>query len=353
MSLLQSSKRAEDKFIGSCPSGGEWYACGEGSKSNFVGCCATDPCSTGCSQGNIKPTSFDVGLNITYPDASCGTASDFYTCNSGTKTFWGCCKSNPCQQEQTCPTGDLVPAFMERKEQFIAYAGVSNTTSPSATTTGAANASPTGKPASTHTVAIIAGAVAGGLGIAAIIAVLIFFLCRRKNRKNKENSFESGPSETTPMTEKHDYRASTHTEAPPLYTSPNPNSYPPSPSFRPHYEAHSQDIQELPAEVISGTTKSSKPSRFSELPANLSPANSSNPNRASELPANLPPTNQRSPNLNNLSELPAEGPWMAELETPTPSPRPQQSAFVSESEQAVSGPKDARENADHGGSKPL
>jgi hypothetical protein len=211
MSLLQPSKRAEAKFTGTCPSGGQWYACPEGSTSDFVGCCATDPCSSSCSQGNIRPVTFDAGMNFTSADASCGAASDFYTCNIQKKTFWGCCKSNPCQNEQTiCPTGDLVPAFMERKEQFLAYLGESNTTSP-ATATGTADPSATGRPQSTHTVAIIAGAVGGVLGLAIIIAIVVCVLCRRKRRDRKIDNVETHagfPSETTPMTEKHHNRES-------------------------------------------------------------------------------------------------------------------------------------------------
>jgi hypothetical protein len=203
MSPPQHSKRAEDKFIGTCSSGAQWYACPDGSKSRFVGCCAKDPCSTGCAQGSIKPVAFDVGMNFTFPDASCGTGSAFYSCTGG-KTFWGCCKLDPCAHEQECPTGDLTPAFMDLNEQFLAYVGESNTTS-AATTTGVANPSATGRPQPTHTVAIIAGVVAGVLGLAIIVSIVVCVLCRRKRSDRKNDNVETHggfPSETTPMTEK-------------------------------------------------------------------------------------------------------------------------------------------------------
>jgi hypothetical protein len=117
-----------------------------------------------------------------------------------------------------------------------------------------------------------------------------------------------------------------------MYTSPNPNAYPPSPAFHTQYKQEMADVQELPAEVLSGPSNSSHPNsnRLSELPAStsLSPKTSPNPNRYSELPANLAPISQMSPNPNRMSELPAEGAWMAELESPVSSPRPQQATFA-------------------------
>jgi hypothetical protein len=105
-----------------------------------------------------------------------------------------------------------VPAFMERKEQFLVYVGQSETTSSAtATGTGTVDPSATGRPQSTHTVAIIAGAVGGVLGLAIIIAIVVCVLCRRKRRDRKIENVETRagfPSETTPMTEKHDNRES-------------------------------------------------------------------------------------------------------------------------------------------------
>jgi hypothetical protein len=140
-----------------------------------------------------------------------------------------------------------------------------------------------------------------------------------------------------------------------MYTSPNPNAYPPSPAFRTQYKHEMIDVQELPAEVLSGPSNSSNPNtnRLSELPAStsLSPKNSPNPNRYSELPATLAPTSQMSPNSNRLSELPAEGAWMAELESPVTSPRPQQAAFASGSADKVSSSREEQGTPDREGTK--
>jgi hypothetical protein len=158
------------------------YACNAGSK--FVGCCTQDPCTNGCFQGNLRAG----GLNITtygkVPDASCGSASQFYTCTAGT-SFWGCCKSDPCAPNPVCPPVNLVPAFMERPEQFAAYAPA---------------ASPQKK--SSHGAAI-GGGVGGGVG-ALLIGVLIFLYCRRKKRNSQANLESATPM----MKEKHSERLS-------------------------------------------------------------------------------------------------------------------------------------------------
>ncbi|KAF2031269.1 hypothetical protein EK21DRAFT_63518 [Setomelanomma holmii] len=227
-----------------------------------------------------------------FPDASCGASSNFFSCTAGS-TFWGCCKSNACAATPaaTCKDGDLVPAFMERPEQFNAYA-------PSAT--------PEAKSGSNG--AIIGGAVGGGVAAAIIIGVLIFFFCRRKKRS--QHNLENGATASTPMMKERD---EAHLSVqyggqspPPTYSSPNPNFYgnvAPSkvnPYQQPYQEYRHEDSapQELPAENSSPVEH-----RYSELPAE-----SSSSKRYSELPAGA-----RSAT--------------AELESPQASPRPLQSEF--------------------------
>ncbi|KAF2244245.1 hypothetical protein BU26DRAFT_96452 [Trematosphaeria pertusa] len=298
MSLAHLLARELSTFSPTCPSGGTWYACASGSK--FVGCCTSDPCTNGCSQGNIQPVAFNASAYGTYPDASCGASSTFYSCLSpdNATTFWGCCKSMPCDHTE-CPSGDLVPAFMERPEQFNAYATSapsSTGSAPSATATGGLDAG--GNEGTSHTTAIIGGAVGGGLGVAIIIALLIFFLCRRK--KKSEEGKSSGLDQP-PKVEKNDYRASTLTEAPPKYSSPNPNMYahsPSHPAYSHHYHPVATELQPQ------------------ELPAEMSPGS---------------PSLQPPPNTQRYSELPADAAaarTAAELESPVPSPKPAQSSFA-------------------------
>lgn len=153
------------------------YACASGSK--FVGCCMSDPCSTGCGQGNIRQAGFNASDYGKFPDASCGLASDFYTCSSG-KTFWGCCKSPPCSDDPTCPDGGLVPAFMERPEQFNFYAASQTVTDATSTSGATASSTASGNGSSKSNGAVIGGAVGGALGGVLIIGLIIFFLFRRR-----------------------------------------------------------------------------------------------------------------------------------------------------------------------------
>lgn len=129
---------------------------------------------------------------LEWPDASCGSASDFYACSAG-DSFWGCCKQNACAATPpaTCAQGDLVPAFMERPEQFSAYATATATPKSSKSNTGA-----------------IAGGVVGGLFALVIIGVLIFFFLRKKRRAQNMEGDETGAARVPMMNEKPDARSS-------------------------------------------------------------------------------------------------------------------------------------------------
>ncbi|EUC47750.1 hypothetical protein COCMIDRAFT_3375 [Bipolaris oryzae ATCC 44560] len=256
-----------------CPLGGKWYACASGS--NFVGCCTSDPCANGCVQGNIRPGGYNISHHGEWPDASCGSASDFFTCNAG-DTFWGCCKTNPCAATPpaTCAQGDLVPAFMERPEQFNTYVSQDKQENPS----------DSGK---TNTGAIVGGVV-GGVVVLAIIGVIIFIVLRkRKNKKTTEG--DMGAATMMPMmnnNEKNDNSAAAGhyggQSPPPTYSAPIQNSYQATSPGKGHesyhqYASHATEPQELPAD------SSSSHNRFSELPAGAS--NVMDNRRFSELPA--------------------------------------------------------------------
>jgi hypothetical protein len=290
------------------------YACASGS--NFVGCCTADPCTNGCVQGNIRSGAYNISHHGEWPDASCGSASDFFTCNAG-DSFWGCCKSNPCAATppSTCAQGDLVPAFMERPEQFHAYASTSASPTPSAA------------PESGSNTGVIVGGVVGGVVVLAIIGAIVFFVFRkRRNQRLAEG--EMGAAAMVPMMkgEKgHGSRDSvqyggqsrtlTHISelgqmimfetAPPIYSAPAHDYQNTSPS-KAHspYHQYAQDAvepQELPADVSSPSEH-----RYSELPANIS--SGTDTRRYSELPTKT-----------------TRG--ASELESPQISPRPLQSEF--------------------------
>ncbi|KAF1830159.1 hypothetical protein BDW02DRAFT_573300 [Decorospora gaudefroyi] len=282
-----------------CPTGGDWYACANGS--NFVGCCTTDPCTNGCVQGNIRAGGYNISHHGEWPDASCGSASDFFTCNAG-DSFWGCCKSNPCAATPpaTCAQGDLVPAFMERPEQFNVYAS--------------ASASPTPAPSSGSNIGAIAGGVVGGLVVVAIIGAIIFFVLR-KRRNQKPAGGEMGAAAMVPMMngEKRDHSDVSvqygGQSPPPTYSAPQDAYQTMSPSKgHPSYQQYAHNAiepQELPADTASPAEH-----RYSELPANFSGV--VNTRRFSELPPG------------------ARAERVSELESPEISPRPLQTEFLND-----------------------
>ncbi|CAO2657609.1 Nn.00g037350.m01.CDS01 [Neocucurbitaria sp. VM-36] len=233
-----------------------------------------------------------------WPDASCGSASDFFTCSSG-DSFWGCCKSNPCAATPpaTCAQGDLVPAFMERPEQFNAYANATST----------ASATSTPQLASKSNTGAIAGGVVGGVVGLAIIGALIFFFLRKKRRAQRTKVDEMGAAGVPMMNEKPGARSSTQyggQSPPPTYSAPQQEYYQDMDPTKNHYQQRYANIadgpQELPGDISSPTEH-----RISELPAEASSSMASH----------------------RYSELPVGATRLSELESPQISPRPVQSEF--------------------------
>lgn len=173
-----------------------------------------------CSAGDIYSAAFNAAAHGQFPDASCGTGSQFWTCAEG-NTFLGCCKSNPCSQGAVCPKSDLEPALLSRDDLRIAYGAVSAVSSSAASSTRASSiesstasrSSSIISPTSTNTspaamttssaqndgppVAAIAGGAAGGAFVLAmIIGLVIFCVCRkRRSRRGPEKERQSDQPE--------------------------------------------------------------------------------------------------------------------------------------------------------------
>ena len=118
-------------------------------------------------------------------DGSCGQASNFYSCTAG-DSFWGCCKSNPCAATPpaTCPSDDLVPAFMDQDYQFSTFSSSGNAT-PS--------------PSQKKNAGAIAGGVVGGLLGFLIIGALVFIFLRKKRRGQTQSVETVGAATVVPV----------------------------------------------------------------------------------------------------------------------------------------------------------
>jgi hypothetical protein len=160
--------------ITSCPAGGTFWLC-PNTLSNFIGCCKSNgPCDSGCSASELQPTAVTASLVGTLPDQQCPSGAQFYQCANTSPPFWGCCKSDPCQQNG-CPTQDLSPAIISSQQSQWQIYAPPNTTMPTSTP------SPVGSK-NTHgiSVGIIVGAAAGGVVAIILFFALIYFWAKRR-----------------------------------------------------------------------------------------------------------------------------------------------------------------------------
>lgn len=167
--------------VTSSPTNAHRYACpNDSASSKFVGCCVGgDPCSKGCADGNLRPAAFNASDYGNFPDASCGTNSQFFTCSSGA-TFWGCCKSVACASDPpACSSGNITAAFIDQPAQSNFYLGQAGGLSSSASGSGKSNG------------AVIGGAVGGALGGLLIIGLLGYFFWRRRRQNQQTTRVET------------------------------------------------------------------------------------------------------------------------------------------------------------------
>jgi hypothetical protein len=106
----------------------------------------------------------------------------------------------------TCPEGKLEPAVMSRPDQYEYFGALnvllssalpSATSSPSVSATASqAPASPKASSSSKVPGAVIGGAIGGAIAFLVIVGVAVFFLLRRKRRKQKSGAGQAGEYET-------------------------------------------------------------------------------------------------------------------------------------------------------------
>ncbi|KAK4198854.1 hypothetical protein QBC40DRAFT_283140 [Triangularia verruculosa] len=213
----------------SCPSGGTFYVC-LGKKTEFVGCCTINPCTTGyqrepgtCPPENLRPASFSKDSYLELPAQECAGSDEsalWYTCAYNSPPFLGCCKVNPCVNK-SCPTDQLVAARLSPdpdNRQIFVGAAPTSTAEPTSRTETSSTSTPTPTAEtdprielSTTTPSSNSGlppAAIGGIaaGAAVLVIALVAFLLwrwRRSVRRNQDNHArpfvaESGGYQPTP-----------------------------------------------------------------------------------------------------------------------------------------------------------
>ncbi|KAI1063190.1 hypothetical protein LB507_005690 [Fusarium sp. FIESC RH6] len=93
-----------------CPSGSNFYIC-RNDPNQFIGCCAINPCGTRkglCPDQHLKPATFDKAYEeYILPQACINDNVDvaWHACSWSTSSFMGCCAVDPCNSG--CPARQL------------------------------------------------------------------------------------------------------------------------------------------------------------------------------------------------------------------------------------------------------
>jgi hypothetical protein len=101
-----------------CPAGGDFYIC-FGSWVEFIGCCASDPCTDGlgiCPDGHLRTTSHNDteswgSSTVSWKCFSTTPSTKEYSCGTSGALFFGCCDTDPCGKG-LCPKDDLQAAII-------------------------------------------------------------------------------------------------------------------------------------------------------------------------------------------------------------------------------------------------
>ena len=163
-------------FHPSCPSNSTdiFYACDFGSR--FLGCCNGESVSYVCNSGcyNQIPASFEAHYYNDVTKNDCSSGSEWYVCKHTTPPFFGCCKTNACSNNTSCPSGDLTTAILSTDEAAK---------SPWYPIASAASASDSHR----YPVGAVVGGVIGGIACGFLLTVLFggLFLYRRRIAQQK------------------------------------------------------------------------------------------------------------------------------------------------------------------------
>lgn len=204
-----------------------FYICHD-AKVRFMGCCDEDPCAHqmgNCSAPDLSPANFDESKSDDIPRQECVapyTNQDWYTCPDG--SFIGCCKSDPCSDG--CSYGDVIEARMSDDDTAAAIFSVpgessvsrsststsssatssSISASTSATSTPVTETTPTSAPSpdqgttsgnETPVSTIIGGTVGGVAALILILSFLFLYFRRRSTAQGRKGSGTGDPIEAS------------------------------------------------------------------------------------------------------------------------------------------------------------
>ena len=215
------------------PVGSVFYLLACQTFNGFLGCCTDQSgCNNGCTSGqlgNFSLSAYTSGSSQSFfshiQSQQCLFSSRWYTCNeSQTETnFIGCCSTNPCNSG--CPTANLAPAYLSNDDSVAKFfyglnassiifqipsaipspssgaaaiavpSSVSAITSSSVSSPSAMATSTVVETASDTGTTVVVGSVVGGVaGLALIIALVILLGCRKSKQRIRQVNSSRAPS---------------------------------------------------------------------------------------------------------------------------------------------------------------
>lgn len=207
----------------SCPRGGDFYVC-EGNTTEFLGCCASNPCADGsgkCPTKDLRISSFNPDKYANIPPQGCDDPRPanlfFYTCTNNVP-FIGCCAKNPCQEaDGLCPTDHLIGTTLSPD-------AVNRTIFTSSASSSSSSSRPGSGSSSGGDGRLATGAIVGiAIGAAVVVAIVIAVIWRcgwhaRKRNERREPAWEPAAQSAHPSNHPHHHPEMGYTpQSPALY----------------------------------------------------------------------------------------------------------------------------------------
>lgn len=195
--LSDNFSQMSDNVSQRCDSGGSWYICPDknlhpGSPPPFMGCCKSEPCTKGCSEGDL--TQAFLTSNITIANrylSALGVSPSSTTSYSTSLSFRpsSSSSSSSCSSPINMGFDEGTSVYSSAPTAIAAGHSVLLTGTPASksTNTPASNTTDTLLSTSTNTTnsksnsTAIAGGVAGGIVGLALLVGLLAICCRRRN----------------------------------------------------------------------------------------------------------------------------------------------------------------------------
>ncbi|KAK8017267.1 hypothetical protein PG991_008343 [Apiospora marii] len=199
--MSSDDENPKSRYGLSCPSGGTFYIC-QNSPTQFVGCCATDPCKNDgiCPDDSLRTSSFSQGNYKDIDKEACVGGGAWYTCAGISPPFLGCCLNDPCNNNG-CSRSNLTAAKLSSNPAeaapFLTSSAPSPTSSTSTSTPSSAASSTSAPSSDSDSKGFPVGAIAG-IVVGAVLAIAVIGFLLWRLRKSKKTFYHPPPVAQVP-----------------------------------------------------------------------------------------------------------------------------------------------------------